>query len=113
MTHDLDLVKLKQMLADGVPGRKILAETGVVISAQVAYARAWGIERKLGRPKRTADELSDFIGKLLRRTDDNDVVFDALARTLRILATTDSRKLKSVTRAKLEHFASAIADLKE
>ena len=108
MTHDLDLVKLKQMLIDGVPGRKIQKMTGIVVSAQVAYARAWGIERKLGRPRRTAEELAEAIQRLINRTGDTDVALDALVMTLRGL----SGRLKSPKKDKLLHFASEISDLK-
>ena len=110
--EELDLVKLKQMLKDGVPGPKIKEALGVSKSEQVAYAHAWRIERKIGRPKRTAEELAEAIGRLIKRKDDTDVMLDALATTLRILAQTAGSRLRSATKEKLLHFANEIADLR-
>jgi hypothetical protein len=52
--EDVDLVSLKQMLKEGIPGRLIKAALGVSISEQVCYAHAWKIRRKRGRPAKVA-----------------------------------------------------------
>ena len=49
--EQVDLVSLKQMLKDGVPGRLIRELLGISIAEQVTYAHAWKIIRKRGRPK--------------------------------------------------------------
>jgi hypothetical protein len=51
MKHELEL--LKQMLEEGIPGRKIKEMLGISIQEQVTYAHAWEIQRKRGRPKRS------------------------------------------------------------
>lgn len=52
--EQVDLVSLKQMLKDGVPGRLIRELLGISIAEQVTYAHAWKIIRKRGRPKQIA-----------------------------------------------------------
>jgi len=105
---ELDMVKLEQMLKDGVPGPKIREVLGVSLNEQVTFAKAWRIERKIGRPKRTAEELSVAFDNLIKKMDDNDVVIEALAMTLRTLGD----RTGPTTKAKLAHLANEVADLK-